>query len=133
VHNLPSDLRDPTGLYTLTGFLPDRTQEMRDAIKSAIDKLKAGGCNGCAGPNGPKIIQKLQSATHIYDENYMENGLAVCGSSNPLTSNRITITHRAFHQFRCGSLASTLAHEAMHKALQSEDELLIKDMEKKCF
>ena len=133
VHNLPSGFRDPTGLYTLTGFPPDRAQEMRNAIKSAIDTLKVGGCKGCAGPNGPKIIQKLQSAAYVYDENYMEQGLAVCGSSNPLTSKRITITHRAFQQFRCGSLASTLAHEAMHKALQSEDEPLIRAMEEKCF
>src|SRR5208282_3812291 len=83
--NNPPTFRDPTGLYRLVGFSPPDAQEMRNAINSAINKLKPGDCahsdngKGCAGSSGPQIIKKLQSATYVYNENYMEDGLAVCG------------------------------------------------------
>ncbi len=131
--NDPVQFRDPTGFYRLVGFSQNDEQQMRNAIQSAINTLKVGGCKGCAGGDGPKIIHKLQSATYVYDENYMEDGLAVCGSARPLNSKKITITHRAFMTMRCCSLPSTLAHEAMHKALQSDDEQLMRNMEDKCF
>jgi len=69
----PSNFTDPTGLYKLVGFPPGRAQQMRDAIDSAIKKLGTT-CDGCAGPDGPKIAQALQNATFVYVPNLKTPG-----------------------------------------------------------
>jgi hypothetical protein len=58
VRNAPIQFRDPTGLHTLHGFGPQREQQMRDAIQSAIDTLEKRNkdCkDGCAGSLGRLI------------------------------------------------------------------------------
>lgn len=63
--NNPTNFGDPTGLYRLIGFSPADAQKMRDAINSAIKKL-GETCDGCGGPDGPKIAKALQGATFVY-------------------------------------------------------------------
>jgi RHS repeat-associated protein len=61
VRNSPLDSRDPTGFYTLKGFLPGDAQRMKNAVDSAI-KTVGKQCDGCAGSWGPGIVQSLQNA-----------------------------------------------------------------------
>ena len=63
VDNSPIDSRDPTGFYKLVGFPADKIGDMNNAINNPISDLKAD-CPSCAGPNGPKIADALQNATH---------------------------------------------------------------------
>jgi hypothetical protein len=135
--NNPINFADPTGLYRLVGFSPGDAQQMRDAIKSAKEKL-GGSCNGCAGPWGPKIIQSIDQATFVYVENLRTTlGLRACGIASPLNTKTIRIGSGAFNPKKCCSLDAILAHEAMHKAQNSMDEHLggfgPADMEEKCF
>lgn len=138
VRNAPIQFRDPTGLYRLWHFPdPEHEQKMRDAIQSAIDTLqkKQKDCkDGCAGSLGPKIIQALQDADYLYVPNLQNSkGEEECGDARPLPSRIIHIGSAAFNAVRCCRLAATLAHEATHKATQSNDEGAPGDVEEKCF
>jgi len=132
VANNPIRFRDPTGFYKLKGFPPDLEQQMRDAIEEAISKLEGDGCNGCAGPNGPKIVDALQRATFVYKPD-----LPYCGLTNPIYFFRkIEVGNLSFDTGKCCSLASTLAHEGDHYGASATDKDKpgsAYDMEKKCF
>lgn len=131
VGNDPINFRDPTGLYKLVGFPPDKEQQMKDAIDAAIKKLKEG-CPSCAGPGGPKIVKALETATYVYDPDNES-----CGVNNPILFFRhITVSALAFDPARCCVLASTLTHEASHRALNTTDADKpgsAWEIEKKCF
>jgi hypothetical protein len=132
VHNRPPGFRDPSGFYNLAGFLPEQQQQLTAAINSAIQTLKKD-CPSCAGDAAPKIIKALQSATYVYIAGLKdEHGSELCASAAPLTSKTISVSDIAL-KGKCCRLDSTLAHEAMHKALQSNIEKLMRDMEEKCF
>jgi hypothetical protein len=135
--NNPINFGDPTGLYSLVGFSPDQAQQMRDAIDSAIKKLR-DTCDGCAGPNGQKIADTLQNATFVYVANLRsQNGrFEECGNARPLNSKIIHVGSAAFSPQKCCRLDSSLAHEATHKVTRSADETgpnTPRDVEDKCF
>ena len=138
VRNSPVDSRDPTGFYTLKGFLPGDAQKMSKAINSAISTV-GKSCDGCAGPWGPKIVQALQSATFVFvaDLRTPIGHFPECATASPLNTKTIRVGSGAFNPIKCGCLQSTLAHEAMHKAQNSADEHLggfgPVEMEKACF
>ena len=127
VGNSPIDLRDPTGFYKLIGFLPDQQTQMANAIEEAIQKLSEN-CPSCAGPDGPKIINALQSATFSYAPDLKD-----CAQTWPFHKllHRIEVGGLAFSPQRCCSLASTLAHEGYHLAGAGDPEAY--KLEKDCF
>jgi RHS repeat-associated protein len=134
VVNSPVAFRDPTGLYQLVGFPPDKAAQMDSAINSAIQTLgRKRPCSGCAGPAGDKIINALQSATYVYKPDEDD-----CGSVPPHVwgvHHQINVAGRAFDPICC-ALASTLAHEASHFAGVASDKDETGgayDIEKKCF
>jgi RHS repeat-associated protein len=136
VRNAPIQFRDPTGLYTLHGFGPQREQQMRDAIQSAIDTLekKNKDCkDGCAGSLGPKIVQALQNADYVFVSYLQSNGTEDCANARPLPSRIIHVGWAAFDHVKCCRLDATLAHEATHKATQSNDEKVPENVEEQCF
>ncbi len=137
VRNNPASFNDPTGLYRLIGFSPADAQAMRDAINSAINKLERP-CDGCAGPNGPKIAQALQNATFVYVRNLrsQDGTLEECGNARPINSKIIHVGSAAFSAQKCCRLDSSLAHEATHKVTRSATEPGTNgplDVEDKCF
>jgi uncharacterized protein RhaS with RHS repeats len=138
--NNPLNFRDPTGLYRLVGFPPDKAQQMRDAIDSAIKGVgSSGDCkNGCAGSNGPSIAKALQNATFVYVPNLrsQDGSLEECGNARPINSKTIHVGSAAFDPKKCCRLDSSLAHEATHKVTKSQDEHGPNgplDVEDKCF
>jgi RHS repeat-associated protein len=135
--NDPINFSDPTGLYRLIGFPAGKAQQMRDAINSAINTL-GKTCSGCAGPNGPKIAQTLQNATFVYVRNLksLHARFEECANARPINTKIIHVGSAAFDPNKCCRLDSSLAHEATHKVIQSEDEHGLfgpLDVEKKCF
>jgi hypothetical protein len=134
--NNPTNFGDPTGLYRLIGFSPADAQKMRDAINSAIKKL-GETCDGCGGPDGPKIAKALQGATFVYVKNLrsQDGTLEECGNARPINSKIIHVGSHAFGP-ECCRLDSSLAHEATHKVTKSQEEHGShgpRDVEKKCF
>jgi hypothetical protein len=134
--NNPVMFNDPTGLYKLVGFSPGDAQKMRDAIDSAIKKL-GNTCDGCAGPNGPKIANALQNATFVYKRSLwsLDGQTEECANARPINSKIIHVSLKAFGP-KCCRLDSTLAHEATHKVTQSKNEWGPNgpmDVEDKCF
>ncbi len=113
VGNSPIGSRDPTGFYKLKGFPADLEQQMKDAIKSAIQVLNASTCSGCAGPDAPKIVKALKSATFIYKPDLSAFGHLICGEAPPDKPKTILVGSKAFGK-ECCRLDSTLAHEATH-------------------
>jgi hypothetical protein len=127
VGNSPIDSRDPTGFYKLKGFPPEKIGDMDKAINDAINRLKAD-CPSCAGPDGPKIVNKIQNATFVFKPDWKK-----CGQVGPLTflrlRDRIGIGPNAWN---CGCpLASVIAHESMHALTHLQGKA--NQIERDCF
>lgn len=128
VGNSPIDLRDPTGFYKLKGFSPGQQSQMSGAIQQAIKKLSES-CPSCAGPDAPKIIKALETATYVY-----EPDADYCGETPPFhfLLHRINVAGNAFNPNKCCSLASTMTHEAAHLGAGASEPQAYK-IEKDCF
>jgi RHS repeat-associated protein len=78
VHDRPTILRDPFGLYALTGFTsPAFEAIMRLAIENALNKLR-NSC--CAGPEGNKLADKIDRSTFDFQPNLNQCGNTPKGS-----------------------------------------------------
>lgn len=127
VVNSPIDLRDPTGFYKLKGFPVNLQNQMNNAINQAIQRLSET-CPSCAGPDAPKIIHALQTATFVYKPDLKD-----CGKTIPVPFFRhIDVGQVAFDPNKCCTLASTLAHEASHLGAGASENEAYK-IEKDCF
>jgi RHS repeat-associated protein len=142
VGNSPINFRDPLGLYKLKGFPTDKAAQMSQAIDAAMAKLNAN-CPSCAGPDGAAIAKTIKGATFVYVPDLQGTPLRfgnevipvgpLCGKAGPnFKKHVIEIGGSAFGP-KCCSLASTIAHEASHKAPTNYDEHQAGDLEKKCF
>jgi hypothetical protein len=134
VRNNPVTYDDPFGLYQTSGFSPDQQAQLGNAINEAIAKLNGGGCSSgdcasAAGGNGPKIANAIQGATFVYNPKMKD-----CGQTGPLSviglRHVVTLGPLAFTP-RCCSLASTVAHEAVHLTHGGENKAY--GVEKSCF
>ena len=131
VADSPVGSRDPTGFYKLKGFPAGRKEQMDQAIRDAIAKLRAD-CPSCAGPNGPKIADALQKATFVYKPDLKDCGLTI----KAVVVRHIDIGDVAFDPNKCCTLASTVAHEGFHLAValgHPDEPGGPNDIEKKCF
>src|SRR5262249_16647236 len=86
VGNAPTSFTDPTGFSKLKGFPPDEAGLMDAAIREAIAKLKKN-CPSCAGPDGLKLIKRIEKATFVYLPQFKE-----CGETGLLTFLRLRDT-----------------------------------------
>ena len=114
VRNNPASYSDPFGLYQTSGFSPDQQVQLANAINEAMAKLNGNGCSNCAGADGPKIANAIQGATFVYNAKMNPK---LCGQTGPLSfmglRHVVSLGPNAFTP-SCCSLASTVAHEAVH-------------------
>jgi RHS repeat-associated protein len=146
VGDAPVNFTDPLGLYKLKNFPPDKQANMKQAINDAIGKLTA--CPSCAGDDGPKIANTIQHTTFVYmpdlrspkirigDQEF--GGGLTCADADPKNppakpSRIVHIGSLAWDNSQCGSLASTVAHEASHKPPTNYNHTQTDQLEEKCF
>lgn len=110
--------------YTLNGFDPAQTAEMKRAI--AVAKSKVLSCSGITVADRADILRGLNEA----DFDYVAD-LGACGYTTPFTSH-IQVGSSAFNKSACCDLESTLAHECGH-AYAWMLERTCRNMECKCF
>ena len=129
-HNGPVDNSDPLGLTTYNGFPADLEVQMRNAVNEALSKLRSH-CrySSCNGVDGPKVADAIENATFIYKPKQKD-----CGFVGPASfvgfRHQVGIGPSAFTP-DCCSLASTIAHEAVHLTKGNDDKAY--DLEEKCF
>lgn len=128
VGNSAVNLSDPTGLYQLKGFPGALAAMMTLAINDAVQTLRQS-C--CAGLDGQKIANAIESATFVYKPDKKD-----CGGTGPASyllrlHHEVGIGPTAFLPWRCCRLASTVAHEAVHLIGGSDDQAY--GIEKSCF
>jgi RHS repeat-associated protein len=130
VRNNAASYNDPFGLYQLQGFSGDQQVQLMNAINEAIAKLRAN-CPNCGGADGAKVADAIQGATFVYDPKMNPK---YCGQTGLLSFLRIrhvvSLGPNAFTPLCC-TLASTVAHEAVHLTSGGEDKAY--GLEKSCF
>lgn len=130
VHNNPVNFDDPFGLYQTRGFPADKQAELANAINEALANLR-NTCPSCAGADGPKIANAIENATFVYKPKMKPK---LCGETGFFSfiglHHEIGLGPSAFGP-GCCSLASTVAHEAVHLVHGGENAAY--GLEKKCF
>jgi len=131
VHNSPIDSTDPTGLTTYKGFPADLQVQLMNAVDEALKKLRDTCSTGhsCAGADGPKIANAIQNATFVWKPKQSD-----CGFTGPASvaglRHQVGLGPNSFKPICC-SLASTVAHEAVHLLKGGDDKAY--GVEKSCF
>jgi len=115
VRNSASNLSDPSGLYTLKNFPPERAAQMTIAIGKLVAKLN-DSC--CVDPDvRRRILNHLQpfsygsGATFTFYSSYFVNGRRVAGAAQAFFD-EVVITEDAFND-AC-PLEGTILHELVH-------------------
>jgi RHS repeat-associated protein len=131
VRNNPINYTDPLGLTTYKGFPADKEADLRNAVNEALKKLRDTCSTGhsCAGADGPKIANAIQNATFVWKPKQSD-----CGFTGPASvagiRHQVGLGPNSFKPICC-SLASTVAHEAVHLGKGGDDQAY--GVEKSCF
>lgn len=129
---------DPFGLATFEGFTPELQKKLENAIEKAKEKLKKcteGKCERGDFPSeklGNKIIQAIDESHFVFKPLKGACAEVLSDGTGLVARKEIYLSLSAFHPICC-DLASTVAHEGVHRAKPSIDHADAYRIEEICF